>query len=71
MRQNTKVPDHILFAASKKAKKMVAAHGSVVKINKIDVLVTHVKPAKSIESKCKGGKMCVFSVFFGQSVRAS
>ncbi len=48
MRQNTDVPDQNVSAAPKRAWKVAVSHGGVVKINKIDVLVTHVKPEKRI-----------------------
>ncbi len=65
------VPDQNVSAVPEKALKVAVTHGSDVKINKIDVLVTHVKPEKRIQSKCKRKKMCVLFWIFGLSVRES
>ena len=47
-RQNTTIPDQNLCAAPKKACRVAVTHGSIVKTHNIDVIVTHVKPAKRI-----------------------
>ena len=44
-RQNTNVPDQNLSAAPQKVCMVAVTHGNVVKTYRIDVLVTHVKPA--------------------------
>ncbi len=61
------VSDQNLCAARKKVCRMAAAHGSVVKTLKIDVLVTHVKPAKkNIMQNLKEKKCVFFSGFIGK-----
>ena len=65
-RQNTNILDQKLSAASENDCRVDVTHESVAKTNKIDVLVTHVKPAKEYKEKCKGKSCVFFSGFLGK-----